>query len=80
MLKMPNNSIGPEGGSVHGGVKGGLKMFVVVAKGIEKKDDLDLIEIDWTHVGDPRVHCEDLVGAVTEGGITAIAEIKSLLE
>jgi hypothetical protein len=55
-------------------------MFMVVPKGIEQKYYLDLIEINRSHIGDPRVHREDLIGAIAEGSITAIAEIESLLE
>ena len=80
LLEVAKNRVGPEGRGVHGGIKRRLEMFMVVPKGIEKKYDLDLIKIDGSHIGDPRVHREDLIGTITEGSVAAIVEIESFLE
>jgi hypothetical protein len=55
-------------------------MVVIVTESIQEKNNLDLVEIDRPHIGDSRVHCEDFIGAVTEGHVAAIAEVKGLLE
>jgi hypothetical protein len=55
-------------------------MLMVVAKGIEEKNNFNLVKIDRSHVGNSRVHSENLVGTITEGSIAAIAEIESLLK
>jgi len=80
LLKAAQDQVGPKGGRVHGSIKGGLKMFVLIAEGIEEKDYFDLVEIDRSHVRDPCVHGENLVGAVAEWSIATIVEIKRLLE
>jgi len=80
LLEAVKNCVSPKGGRVHGGIKGQLEVLMVVAKSIEEKDNLDLIKINRAHVGDPHVHGENLVGAIAEGGIAAIVEVKSLLE
>ena len=59
--------VGSEGGGIHGGVQGRLEMFMVVAESIQEQDNLDLVEIDRSHMGDSRVHGENFIGAVTEG-------------
>ena len=53
---------------------------MVVAEGIEEKYNFDLVKIDRPHVGNPRVHGEDLISAVGEGCLVAIPEIESLFE
>jgi hypothetical protein len=55
-------------------------MLMVVAKGIEEKDNFDLVEVDRSHVGNPSVHGKNLVGAIAEGSVAAVAEIESLLK
>ncbi len=55
-------------------------MLMVIAKGIKEKNNFNLIEINRAHVGDLHVHSKNLNSTVTEGGITAIVEVESLLE
>ena len=56
LLKAANDCVCPKGGGIHGGIKGQLEMFMVIAKGIEEKNNFNLVEIDRSHVGNSRVH------------------------
>jgi len=80
LLEAAENSGHPEGGGVHGRVNRRLEVFKIVAKGIEKKDYPNLVEINWAHVGNPSVHGEDFIGTIRERSVMAITEIESLLE
>jgi len=80
LLEAANDRVCPEGGGIHGGIEGRLEMLMVVAKGIEEKDNFDLVEVNRSHVGNSCVHGKNLIGAITEGSIAAIVEIKSLLK
>jgi len=51
-----------------------------VAKGIEEKNNFNLVKIDRSHVGNSHVHGKNLIGAIIEGSVVAIAEIESLLK
>jgi hypothetical protein len=80
LLEAPEDRVGPKRGGVHGSIQGRLKMFMVVAEGIEEKYNFDLVKIDRPHVGNPRVHGEDLISTIREGCLMAILEIESLFE
>ena len=53
---------------------------MVIPKGIEEKNNFNLVKINRSHVGNSDVHGENLVSTVTEGSIVAVAEIESLLK
>jgi hypothetical protein len=79
LLKAAEDHVGSKRGGVHGSKKGQLKIFMVIAESVEE-DDLDLIQIDQAHIGDPHMHGKNLIHTIIEGHFPAIAEIKSLFE
>jgi hypothetical protein len=53
---------------------------MVIAEGVEEKDDFDLIKINRPHVGNLCMHSKNFVSAIIEGCVMPIAEIEGLLE
>jgi len=67
LLQAARDSVRPKRGRVHGSVEGQLEVFVIIAEGVEEKNDLDLIEIDRPYVGDLCMHSKNFIGAIIEG-------------
>jgi len=53
---------------------------MVIAEGVEEKNDLDLIEIDRPHVRNLCMHSKNFIGTITEGCVMPIVEIEGLLK
>ena len=56
LLEIAENRVGPEQGGIHRRVDRRLEVFKLIAKGIEEKDDFDLVKIDQAHVCNPSVY------------------------
>jgi hypothetical protein len=80
LLEVADNHVRSERGRIHGGIQGQLEMLMVIAKSVEEKNDFNLVKVNRSHVGNPHVHGQNLVGTITEGSIAAVAEIESLFE
>jgi hypothetical protein len=55
-------------------------MFPMIAKGIEEKNNFDVVQVDQTHVHEMSVHGNNLIGAIVKGEVWIVMEVEGLFQ
>ena len=53
-------------------------MLPTIAKGIEKKNDFDVVQVNWAHVHEVSVHGDNFISAIMKGEVWVVVEVEGL--
>jgi hypothetical protein len=55
-------------------------MFPTIAKGVEEKNNFDVVQVDRAHVHETSVHGNNLIGAIVKGEVRIIVKVEGLFQ